>query len=151
MNILSYKTKMLRKEDAKPGWIVIDATDKPLGRLASRVAYYLQGKHKPSYTPHVMCGDHVIVINADKVQLTGKKWEKKIYQFYSGYPGGERRVPAIWIHKKDSRRLIELAVKRMLPKNRLGRKIFSRLLHVYSGEEHPYQNHKPKRIEPKLK
>jgi large subunit ribosomal protein L13 len=143
MDTLSYKTRMLRKEDAKPGWIVIDATGKPLGRLASRVAYYLQGKHKPSYTPHVMCGDHVIVINAEKVVLTGKKWEKKIYQFYSGYPGGERRIPAIRIYQKDPRRLMELAVRRMLPKNRLGRKLFSRLLHVYVGEEHPFRNHKP--------
>ncbi len=138
MDPVSYKTAYPKPKELQRKWLLIDATNIPLGRLASRVAYYLRGKHKPYYTPHIQCGDYVIVVNAEKVRLTGKKWDKKIYRFYSGYPGGQKERTARMIYEKDPRKLIELAVKRMLPKNRLGRRMF-RNLRIYVGDSHPHQ------------
>ncbi len=145
MDALSYKTQMAKKESVQKEWVVIDATDQILGRLASKVAKILRGKHKPSFTPHVDMGDNVIIINAEKVRLTGKKWTDKQYVRYSGYPGGQKIFTPKDVMAKDPRRLIEMAVKGMLPKNRLGRKLF-RNLHVYVGSEHPHQAQKPKEI-----
>ncbi len=142
MDTLSYKTKSAKKEEVQRQWYVIDATDQVLGRLASKVAKILRGKHKPIYTPHVDTGDHVIIINADKVRLTGKKMTDKVYVRYSGYPGGQRTMTPKDILKKYPERLIEMAVRGMLPKNRLGRQMFKKL-HVYAGPEHPHQAQKP--------
>ncbi len=142
MDALSYKTQSAKKQEVQRQWYVIDATDQVLGRLASKVAKILRGKHKPIYTPHVDTGDHVIIINAEKVRLTGKKWTDKVYVRYSGYPGGQRTQTAKEILQKHPERLIEMAVKGMLPKNRLGRQMFKKL-HVYVGSEHPHEAQKP--------
>ncbi len=142
MDTLSYKTQSAKKEEVQRQWYVIDATDQVLGRLASKVAKILRGKHKPNYTPHVDTGDHVIIINAEKVRLTGNKWTDKVYVRYSGYPGGQRTQTAKEILNKHPERLIEMAVKGMLPKNRLGRQMFKKL-HVFVGPEHPHQAQKP--------
>ncbi len=142
MDTLSYKTKSAKKEEVQRQWYVIDATDMVLGRLASKVAKILRGKHKASYTPHVDTGDNVIIINAEKVRLTGKKMTDKIYVRYSGYPGGQTTMSPKDILKKYPERLIEMAVRGMLPKNRLGRQMFKKL-HVYVGPEHPHQAQKP--------
>jgi large subunit ribosomal protein L13 len=125
---------------------VVDAKGKTLGRLASEVARILRGKHKPQYTPHVDTGDFVIVINAAQVELTGKKWSKKMYYRHSGYPGGLKVTPAAEMRAKHPERLIELAVKGMLPKNTLGRQQFKKLK-VYAGSEHPHQAQKPEVLE----
>ncbi len=132
---------------AKPGeidrkWWIIDATDQPLGRLASRVAFILRGKHKPTFTPSVDMGDSVIIVNASKVKLTGKKAEQKIYFSHSGYPGGDRYIPFKDMIRRKPERVVEVAVKGMLPKNRLGRQIAKRLF-VYRGAAHPHQAQKP--------
>ncbi len=132
---------------AKPGeidrkWWIIDATDKPLGRLASRVAFILRGKHKPTFTPSVDMGDSVIILNASKVKLTGKKAEQKMYFSHSGYPGGDRYIPYKDMIRRKPERVVEVAVKGMLPKNRLGRQITKRLF-VYRGATHPHQAQKP--------
>ncbi|MEL7472502.1 MAG: 50S ribosomal protein L13 [Planctomycetota bacterium] len=132
---------------AKPGevqteWRVVDAEGKSLGRLASDIAVVLMGKHRPEYTPHVDCGDTVIVINASKVALTGRKAEQKLEQRYSGYPGGQKTRSYGWLRENRSERLIQLAVRRMLPKNRLGRVMLKRLK-VYPGAEHPHAAHSP--------
>ncbi len=142
VDTLSYKTQSAKKEEVQRQWYVIDATDQVLGRLASKVAKILRGKHKPSYTPHVDTGDHVIIINAEKVRLTGKKWTDKVYVRYSGYPGGQRTQTAKEILNKHPERLIEMAVRGMLPKNRLGRQMFKKL-HVFVGPDHPHQAQKP--------
>ena len=142
MDALSYKTLSAKKQEVQRQWYVIDATDQVLGRLASKVAKILRGKYKPIYTPHVDTGDHVIIINAEKIRLTGKKWTDKTYVRYSGYPGGQRIQTAKEILQKHPERLIEMAVKGMLPKNRLGRQMFKKL-HVYVGPEHPHQAQKP--------
>ncbi len=142
MNTLSYKTQSAKKEEVQRQWYVIDATDQVLGRLASKVAKILRGKHKPIYTPHVDTGDYVIIINAEKVRLTGKKMTDKVYVRYSGYPGGERTLTPKDILKKHPERLVEMAVRGMLPKNRLGRQMFKKLF-VYAGEQHPHQAQKP--------
>jgi len=123
----------------------VDAANMVLGRFTSQVAAILRGKHKPSYTPHVDCGDNVIVINADKVRLTGSKMQKKEYIWHTGYPGGQRRRTAIEQMEKDPRKIIENAVRGMLPKNRLGREMF-RNLYVYVGPEHPHEAQQPKEI-----
>ena len=136
---------------AKPGqverkWYVVDAADKTLGRLAAEVAKVLRGKHKPTFTPHMDTGDHVIIINADKVVLTGKKLTHKIYFRHSGYLGGDSYVKAGDMLKKNPVRMVELAVKGMIPHNSLGAQIFSKL-HVYAGSEHPHAAQKPEVME----
>ncbi|HEY8394277.1 MAG TPA: 50S ribosomal protein L13 [Thermaerobacter sp.] len=136
-------TFMARPQDVQREWYVIDATGVPLGRLASQVAKILRGKHKPIYTPHVDTGDHVIVINAEKVRLTGTKLKKKVYYWHTGYPGGLRSITAEHLLQTRPERMIELAVRRMLPRNRLGRRQF-RKLHVYRGPEHPHAAQQPK-------
>ena len=145
MDTLSYKTQSAKKEEVERQWYVIDATEQVLGRLASKVAKILRGKNKAIYTPHVDTGDHVIIINAEKVNLTGNKWDNKKYIRYSGYPGGQRIQYAKEILQKRPEYLIEKAVKGMLPKNRLGRQMIKKL-HVYVGSEHPHQAQKPQTL-----
>ena len=145
MDTLSYKTVSANKETVKKEWILIDASDEILGRLASRVAMILRGKHKADFTRHVDCGDNVVIINAEKIVLTGKKFSDKEYVRFSGYPGGKKTETPTDVMKKDPRRLIERAVRGMLPKNRLGRKLFNNMK-VYVGTEHPHEAQKPKEI-----
>jgi large subunit ribosomal protein L13 len=145
MDALSYKTQMVAKQDAPSEWVVIDAEGMVLGRLASEVAKRLRGKHKPSYTPHTECGDNVIVINADKIRLTGNKWDDKELVSYTGYPGGRRVTTPRKLMEKFPTRLVERAVKGMLPHNRLGRALY-RNLHVYAGNQHKHQAQQPKTI-----
>ena len=145
MDSLSYKTISANAATVDKQWVVIDATDEVLGRLASQVAKILRGKNKPSYTPHVDCGDYVIVINADKVKLTGKKMTDKVYTRHTGFPVGQRfATPADYLAKKPTF-LIEKAVKGMLPKTRLGEAIMKNLK-VYAGAEHPHAAQNPKAI-----
>ena len=150
MNTLSYKTISVSKEDAqaKKEWVVIDATDQVVGRLCSKVAKLLRGKYKPTFTPHVDCGDNVIIINADKVVFTGKKETDKLYTRYTGYPGGQRfETPAkLRLREDGSVRIIRHAVKGMLPKGPLGRKLLDNLF-VYPGTEHKHEAQKPKAID----
>ncbi|HLT81324.1 MAG TPA: 50S ribosomal protein L13 [Cyclobacteriaceae bacterium] len=141
----SYKTAQLNKAQVEKGWVVVDASSQVLGRLASRVANIIRGKHKPGYTPHVDCGDHVIVINAAKVRMTGKKWTDRVILTHTGYPGGQREKTPAMIRRKHPERLIEHAVRGMLPKNRLGNQLY-RSLHVYAGAEHPHAAQEPKEI-----
>jgi len=136
------KTYMAKPTEVERQWFVIDAEGQTLGRLCSEVAAILRDKHKPTYTPHVDTGDFVIVINAEKIQLTGKKLEKKKYRYHTGYPGGLKEVDYKTLLQKRPEKAIELAVKGMLPKNRLGAKMF-RKLKVYRGSEHPHQAQKP--------
>lgn len=145
MNTLSYKTRSINKEGSDKEWIIVDAEDAIVGRLATRVALVLRGKHKPTYTPHADCGDNVIIINAGKVRFTGKKMTDKEYIHHTGYPGGQRFLPAKELMKRNELAVIEHAIKGMLPKNRLGRELF-RNLHVYAGTEHPHQAQQPKEI-----
>ena len=126
--------------------VVVDADSKTLGRLASEVAKMIRGKNKPSFTPHVDCGDNVIVLNADKVKLTGKKWTDRVYLRYTGYPGGQRATTPRELKEKSSTLLVERAVRGMLPKNRLGRSLFNNL-YVYEGTEHPHEAQQPKTVE----
>lgn len=128
----------LRKEDRTPKWIVIDAKGQILGRLATHIANTLRGKNKPSFTPHTDCGDYVVVINAEKIVLTGDKWDAKEYITNSGWIGGKKVTTAKEKMKKDPTSLVELAVKRMLPKNRLSRTIIDKLK-IYVGENHPHK------------
>lgn len=146
MDTLSYKTKSANDATVEKGWVVVDAESKVLGRLASEVARVIRGKHKPDFTPHVDCGDNVIVINADKVRLTGKKWTDRVYLTYTGYPGGQKATTPRQLKEKSSALLVERAVRGMLPKNRLGRKLFNNL-YVYEGAEHPHEAQQPKSLE----
>jgi large subunit ribosomal protein L13 len=144
---LSYKTTSVNNATAEKQWIVVDAESAVLGRLASQIAKMIRGKHKPGYTPHVDCGDNVIVINADKIKLTGKKWTDRVYISHTGYPGGQRfETPREVMNKKSSTILIERAVKGMLPKNRLGRALFTNL-YVYEGAEHPHAAQQPTTVQ----
>ncbi len=145
MNTLSYKTVSANKETANKEWLVVDADGQRLGRLASKVAMLLRGKYKPNFTPHVDCGDNVVIINADKIELTGKKWTDKSYIRHTGYPGGQRSLTAIEVFEKDPTKLVEKAVKGMLPKNKLGSALF-RNLYVYEGAEHKQEAQAPKAI-----
>ncbi|MDR2563435.1 MAG: 50S ribosomal protein L13 [Prevotellaceae bacterium] len=145
MNTLSYKTVSANATTVKKEWYVIDATDLVLGRLASRVALILRGKNKPDYTPHVDCGDNVIVVNADKVRLTGRKMDQKVYVRHTGYPGGQRITPVREMLRRKPFAVVEEAVRGMLPKNRLGARIFHNL-YVYTGSEHPHEAQQPKQI-----
>jgi len=140
------RTFMLRKEDVKRDWYVVDAAGKTLGRLASQIAIRLMGKHKPIYTPHVDTGDYIIVVNAEKIRLTGKKWDQKIYYRHSGYMGGLKSLTARKLWEKKPEELIRLAVKRMLPKNRLGRKMLKKLK-IYAGASHPHKAQQPAKLE----
>ena len=133
---------MANKATVSRGWQIVDVEGKTLGRVCSRIAHVLRGKHKPSYTPHVDCGDNVIVINASKVILTGSKDTNKEYITFSGYPGGQKRIPADVMRNRHPERMIEHAVKGMLPKNRLGAEMY-RKLHVFPGGEHPHQAQQP--------
>lgn len=145
MDSLSYKTISATAEGVTKDWYMIDATNEVLGRLASQVAKILRGKNKPCYTPHADCGDYVIVINADKVKLTGKKMTDKVYVRHTGYPGGQRfATPADYLAKKPTF-VVEKAVKGMLPKTRLGEHILKNLK-VYAGAEHPHAAQSPKEI-----
>ena len=145
MDSLSYRTPSLNAATAAKEWVVIDANDEVLGRLASQIAKILRGKNKPGFTPHVDCGDNVIVVNADKVKLTGNKMTDKVYVRHTGYPGGQRfATPADYL-KRRPEFVIEKAVKGMLPKNRLGAALLKNLK-VYAGAEHPHAGQNPKTI-----
>ncbi|HLF32724.1 MAG TPA: 50S ribosomal protein L13 [Cyclobacteriaceae bacterium] len=146
VNTLSYKTKYAYPAASEREWFVVDANDQVLGRFASKVASLIRGKHKTNYTPNTLCGDNVIVINADKIRMTGKKWQNKEYVTYSGYPGGQKRLTPKQIHVRSNTRLVEMAIKGMLPKSRLGRKMFGNL-YVYAGTEHPHGASNPKNLE----
>jgi len=145
VDTLSYKTISANKATVDKQWVLVDAEGQTLGRLASKVAKILRGKYKPSYTPHVDCGDNVIIINAEKIQLTGNKWNDKVYLRYTGYPGGQRSTTATELLNKHPERIVEKAVKGMLPKNKLGADLF-RNLKVYTGAEHKHEAQKPKAI-----
>lgn len=154
MDTLSYKTLTPNEKQCNREWVVIDATDVPLGRLCSVIALVLRGKNKPTYSPFMECGDFVVVVNADKVRLTGNKWNDREYLRYTGYPGGQRvATPAILQAKSFNKHikaginpLFVKVVKGMLPKNRLGRKLIENM-HVYNGPEHPHQAQNPKVID----
>jgi large subunit ribosomal protein L13 len=146
VNTLSYRTVSANKSTVDKEWVMIDAEGAILGRLATLVASLLRGKHKTNFTPHVDCGDNVIVINAEKVVLTGEKLTDKQYVRHTGYPGGQILTSAEELLKKNPIRLVENAVRGMLPKNRLGRVLF-RNMHVYAGISHPHEAQKPKKIE----
>ena len=140
------KTYVPKQDQITREWWLVDATGMTLGRLATEVATKLHGKHKPTFTPFLDTGDHVVVVNAEKVVLTGRKLETKLYRRYSGYPGGLKEVTAAKMQEKFPERLIEFAVKGMLPKGPLGRKMF-RKLKVYAGEEHPHRAQSPQPLE----
>ena len=145
MNTLSFKTISANKSTREKAWVLVDADGQTLGRLASRVAILLRGKHKPSFTPHVDCGDNVIVINAEKIKLSGNKWDDKTYIRYTGYPGGQRSLTATELFAKDPARLVEKSIKGMLPKNKLGASLF-RNLSVVVGTSHAHEAQQPKTI-----
>ncbi|WP_298237615.1 50S ribosomal protein L13 [uncultured Algibacter sp.] len=145
MNTLSYKTISANKATVNKQWVLVDAEGQALGRLASKVAKLLRGKHKPNFTPHVDCGDNVIIINAEKITLSGNKWTDKSYIRHTGYPGGQKSLTATELYGKDPARVVEKSVKGMLPKNKLGADLF-RNLTVVVGSEHKHQAQKPKTI-----
>lgn len=145
MDTLSYKTKSANKATVQKDWYVVDATNEVLGRLSSKVAMILRGKNKPDFTPNVDCGDNVIIVNADKVRLTGSKLTQKQYVRHTGYPGGQRFQSPADLMKTFPERIIEKAVKGMLPKSRLGSAINSNLF-VYKGSEHPHEAQQPKEL-----
>jgi large subunit ribosomal protein L13 len=148
VNTLSYKTESVKPDNVQKEWVVVDATDQVLGRLCSKVAKLLRGKYKPTFTPNVDCGDNVIIINADKVKLTGNKWNDRIYLSYTGYPGGQREITPARIMAKPNGadRLVRRVVKGMLPKNKLGARLLTNL-YVYAGAEHNQQAQNPKTID----
>ena len=145
MDTLSYKTISANKSTVDKQWLLVDAEGQTLGRLASKVAKILRGKYKTNFTPHVDCGDNVIVINAEKIDMSGNKWEDKEYQRYTGYPGGQRSASAKEVYCYHTARINEASVKGMLPKNKLGADLF-RNLKVYAGAEHGQEAQKPKAI-----
>ena len=146
MDTLSYKTISANKATVQKEWVVVDATDQVLGRLSAKVAKLLRGKYKPSYTPHVDCGDNVIIINADKVILTGNKWTDRVYLNFTGYPGGQKKTSPAELIKKGEAKLFNRVEKGMLPKNKLGAQLL-RNLYVYAGSEHPHAAQQPKTID----
>ena len=146
MNTLSFKTISAKKGSVEKNWWILDADSRVLGRAASEVARIIRGKHKPSFTPHIDCGDNVIVINAEKIRMTGDKMNSKEYISHSGYPGGQKRLSPKQVMAKKPERIFEYAVKGMLPKNRLGRQLFKNL-HVYAGDQHPHEAQNPKVLE----
>ena len=143
---MNLKTISANKATVSKSWLLIDAKDQILGRFASKVAKIIRGKYKTNFTPHVDCGDNVIIINAEKVALTGKKWKQKQYVRYTGYPGGQKFLSAEEVQKKDPKKIIEKAVKGMLPKNKLGSAIYKNLK-VFIGENHDHEAQKPKKID----
>ncbi len=145
MNTLSFKTVSANKKTVTKNWIVVDADAEILGRLSSKIAMIIRGKNKPGFTPHVDCGDRVIVINADKVRLTGKKWTEKLYVSYTGYPGGQRFITPKKLMEKHPNRMLEKAVRGMLPKNKLGDALIKNL-YVYAGSEHPHVAQNPETV-----
>lgn len=136
------KTLVLKQSEVQAKWWVVDAAEQGLGRMANKISMILMGKHRPDYTPHVACGDFVVVINAEKVALTGNKWRDKQYDRYSGYPSGRTVLTAEELRERRPEAIIELAVRRMLPKNKLARRMFQQLK-VYAGPEHPHQAQQP--------
>jgi large subunit ribosomal protein L13 len=138
---------MARPGEIEQRWHVIDATNQVVGRLAVKIANVLRGKHRPQYTPHQDTGEFVIVINAARVKFTGKKWDSKEYQSYSGYPGGQKRVTAKEMADKHPERILEAAVRRMVPRNRLGRAQMKKLK-IYAGPSHPHQAQQPQALDP---
>jgi large subunit ribosomal protein L13 len=140
------KTYVTKKEDIQRDWHVVDATGQTLGRLATQVARLLRGKHKPAYSPSVDTGDYVIVVNAERIRVTGRKLDQKIYYRYTGYPGGLRQITLRNLLRKHPTRVIEHAVRGMLPKNRLGRRMFKKLK-VYAGPDHPHEAQQPQPLE----
>jgi large subunit ribosomal protein L13 len=145
VDTLTYKTVSANAKTVNKNWLVIDAENQVLGRLASRIAFMLRGKHKTNFTPHVDCGDNIIVINAEKVRLTGNKWTEKEYIRYTGYPGGQRFATPEEMLRKHPTRIIEMAVYGMLPKNKLGNAIKGNL-HIYTGSEHPHAAQQPTQV-----
>ncbi|MDR0738177.1 MAG: 50S ribosomal protein L13 [Prevotellaceae bacterium] len=145
MDTQSYKTVSANAATVNKEWVLIDATGVVLGRLASQVAILLRGKRKPNFTPHVDCGDNVVIINAEKIRLTGKKLTDKVYVRHTGYPGGQRFTTPKELLSRKPFAVVEEAVRGMLPKNRLGAELF-RNLHVYAGSEHPHQAQVPKQL-----
>jgi len=146
VNTLSYSTVSANRATVNKEWVIVDAEGATLGRLATVIASMLRGKNKTNFTPHVDCGDNVVVVNAEKVSLSGTKWSDKEYVRHTGYPGGQRFTTAEQMLKKNPIALVEHAVRGMLPKNRLGRAIFKNM-HVYAGTSHPHEAQKPKKIE----
>lgn len=154
MNTLSYKTVSVKAGDIQKEWVVVDATDQVLGRLCSKVAIILRGKHKPSFTPHMDCGDNVIIINADKVKLTGDKWDSREYLRYTGYPGGQRSFTPADLQRKSLNKHIKAGmhplflkvIKGMLPKTKLGARQLKNV-YIYNGDSHPHQAQSPKAID----
>ncbi len=145
MNTISYKTVSANKDSVNKEWVLVDAENQPLGRMASKVAKMLRGKHKANFTPHVDCGDNVVIINAEKINLSGKKWDQKEYVRHTGYPGGQKFITANQLMVKKPTAMVEKAIKGMLPKNKLGSDLF-RNLFVYAGSEHPHQAQQPQKI-----
>jgi len=143
MSKLHFTTKHANAATVTHGWYIVDGTNQTVGRIASKIASVLRGKNKAYYTPHVDCGDYVIIINAEKVKLTGNKFHDKVYLNYSGYPGGKKEEAAEDLIKRRPEVIMERAVKGMLPKNRLGRKMVKKLF-VYAGEKHPHTAQQPK-------
>ena len=146
MDTLSYKTVSANRQTVQKEWVVVDAEGQVLGRMCSKIAKLLRGKYKPNFTPNVDCGDNVIVINADKVRLTGNKWNDRVYVRYTGFPGGQREYTPADLLAKGADRLIQKVVKGMLPKNRLGSRLFTNL-YVFAGAEHNMQAQQPKQID----
>jgi len=140
------KTFTAKKQEITKKWYLLDAENRVLGRLASQIAIRLRGKHKPIFTPHLDTGDFVVVINADKIAMTGSKWDQKLYYRYSGYVGGLKQISARKLLEKRPEDILLLAVKRMLPKNSLGRQQFKKLK-IYAGPDHPHQAQKPEKLE----
>jgi large subunit ribosomal protein L13 len=146
VDTLSYKTISANKATVQKEWVVVDATDLILGRMGTKVAKLLRGKYKPSFTPHVDCGDNVIIVNAEKVQLTGNKWNDRIYLRHTGYPGGQREMTPAQLLDKGAEKLIKKVVKGMLPKNKLGAQLLGNL-YVFEGAAHDKQAQQPKLID----
>jgi large subunit ribosomal protein L13 len=146
VNTISNKTFSAKPSDIEKEWVIVDAAEKPLGRVSTEIATILKGKNKPEYTPHMDVGDNVVVINADKVVLTGNKLTQKEYFRHTGYPGGDRSTKASELMEKDPSAIIMKAVKGMLPKNRLGRKLMTNV-RVYAGSVHPHTAQQPKKAE----
>ncbi|WP_185868360.1 50S ribosomal protein L13 [Blattabacterium cuenoti] len=143
MDFLSFKTSFPKKDSLIRSWIILDATNQMLGRFSSTVASIMIGKHKPFFSPHLMCGDRVIVINSNHIKISGKKWNNKIYIRHTGYPGGRKITTFKDLFYKDSRKIIFKSVKRMLPKNRLGRLLLKKSLHIYPDSYHKHEAQKP--------
>jgi len=146
VNTLSYKTKSASKHSVTRSWYIVDATDMIVGRMCTRIATVLRGKHRADFTPHVDCGDYIIVINAEKIKFTGNKLEDKKYITFSGYPGGQKSKTAKQLLNSRPIRVVENAVRGMLPKNKLGRAMFKKMF-VYEGAEHPHLAQKPQTLE----